>query len=106
MKKTANIYGKIISDQSGNKIILKFYNKPIILKSIAFYGNEIFIKTKKVSMNDKGDYIVYDPIVVPFEPKNNFDLIYSQAGRKIPADLWRNAFYEFQCRYELSSKYY
>ena len=87
-------------DQSGNRIVLRFYNRSIILKSIAFKGNEISIATTKVQVQSNDDHVIYDPIILPEDLLFIKDIMYSPNNRKIPIDLWRNIFYEFKYRYE------
>lgn len=83
---------------SGNNIKLRFFNKPIILKSIAFKGNEISVSTAKVQQ--EGNYfVIYDPIILPKEMEMFKDIMVTPKGRKVPAMLWRNAYYEFMYRY-------
>ena len=88
----------LAKDSSGNNMKLRFFNKPIILKSIAFKGNEISISTAKVQQEDNY-LVVYDPIILPEGMEMFKDIMVSPIGRKIPADLFRNAYYEFQYRY-------
>lgn len=92
-----------VKDDSNNIIKLRFYNKCDILKSIAFKGNEFSFATNKVQeehgYNRSSSLVVYDPIILPkgmdlFEDKN-----ITPKGRTIPADLYRNAYYEFYYRY-------
>lgn len=85
-------------DSSGNNIKLRFYNKPIILKSIAFKGNEFSICTPRVGQ-EGGYFLVTDPIILPKGMNMFKDISISPIGRKVPANLWRNAYYEFMYRY-------
>lgn len=87
-------------DTYGNKIILRFYNRSVILKSIAFRGNNISIATTKVAVQDNDDHIVYDPIILPEGLTLIKDIMYTPKTRAIPIDLYRNALYEFKYRYE------
>lgn len=95
--RTGDIECQIIN--STKSIILKFYNKPQILKSIAFQGNEISISAAKVSEDKQGNYVVYDPIILPKGLEMTENIMFSPKGRKIPIDFYRNAYYEFMCRY-------
>lgn len=95
-------YDEIIGkDQSGNRIILRFFNRPLILKSIAFKGNSISISTSKVIGQDDS-YIIYDPFILPKGLIFDSDIMYTPPGRKIPADLYRNCLYEFMYRYNIA----
>lgn len=87
-------------NQSGNRVVLRFYNRSIILKSIAFKGNEISIATTKVLVQSNDDHVVYDPIILPEGLNLIKDIMYSPKSRAIPIDLYRNALYEFLYRYE------
>ena len=88
-------------DQSGNKVILRFYNGPLILKSIAFQGNKISIATTKVVVQSNGDFVVTDPIILPNNLQFIKDIMFTPPNRAIPVDLYRNSMYEFMYRYEI-----
>lgn len=88
-------------DKYGSKIILRFYVRNPILKSIAFKGNKINIASTKIIVEDNNDHIIYDPIILPKGLTYVKDIIYSPKNRKIPVDLWRNLYYEFMFRYNL-----
>ena len=94
----------ILCDKEGIPIanrymVLRFYNRPVILKSILYEGNKINISCKKISEGRNGVFIVYDPIILPKGLNLRREVVYSPPNRKIPADLYRNALFEFQCRY-------
>lgn len=87
-------------DSYGNNIVLRFYNRSNILKSIAFKGNEISIATNKVLVQNNNDHIIYDPIILPKNLNFTKDIMYSPTNRTVPIELYRNALYEFMYRYE------
>lgn len=87
-------------DSYGNNIVLRFYNRSNILKSIAFKGNEISIATNKVLVQNNNDHVIYDPIILPKNLNFTKDIMYSPTNRTVPIELYRNALYEFMYRYE------
>lgn len=87
-------------DKFGNNFILRFYNRSLILKSIAFKNNEISVAATKVFVQDNDDHIIYDPIILPKGLQLIKDTMYTPTSRAIPIDLYRNAMYEFMYRYE------
>lgn len=93
--KTSEI--KCVND-NGEPILLKFYIKNELLKSIAFEGNKISILTTKVT-ESYNSLMVTDPIIVPKGLELPEEIMYSPPSRAIPADLYRNALYEFLYRY-------
>lgn len=84
----------------GRMICLRFYNRPIILKSILFIGNKINIACQRISEIGNGILVSYDPLILPEGLSLSCDTAYSPPNRSIPADLYRNALFEFQCRYD------
>jgi hypothetical protein len=84
----------------GKLICLRFYNRPLILKSILFTGNKINIACQKISEINGDTLMCYDPLVLPKGLSLDGDTAYSPPNRSIPADLYRNALFEFQCRYD------
>lgn len=100
-EKTQNIICKL-NEQSSQKVILKFYSRPFILRSIAFFGNELNVAASKVLQDKENNYIINDPIILPKGLELYKDIMYTPNTRNIPVDLYRNAYYEFVCRYKLS----
>lgn len=82
-------------------VLLKFYSKSNLLRSIAFKGNKIGISTTKVLQDKEYNYVINDPIILP---NPNFtmdeDIMLTPKTRAIPVDLWRNALFEFMYRYD------
>ncbi len=81
------------------RIILQFYNRPIILKSIAFLENRISIAFSKITETPYGSLRTIDPVILPKGLEFIKDVAVGPKSRQIPADLWRNAYYEFMFRY-------
>lgn len=82
------------------KYILRFYNKNNrLLNSIAFQNNIFSISTSKITEDKLGNFIIYDPIILPKGLDFTEDIMYSPISRAIPIDLYRNALYEFKYRY-------
>lgn len=95
-------YDEILCENTLNntKIVLRFYNRLHLLKSIAFLQNRFNIACNKISELDVEYFVTYDPIILP-NGLDYYNVNYaSPPNRKIPADLWRNAYYEFMFRYE------
>ena len=89
---------KVQEEKTNQKFILRFYYKAPILKSFLFKDNIISFSTSKLL--EENDYIIcYDPIITPNDLLLISDEFVSPPNRKIPADLWRNAYYEFKIRY-------
>lgn len=84
------------------KIIIRFYQRPIILRGILFKGNRINILCPKISETD-GSLLTYDPIIIPDGLKMREDVMITPPNRKIPALLYRNAYDEFKLRYNYES---
>ena len=82
-----------------NIMILRFYNRPIILKSILYPGNRFNIACSKITETQDGFLSCFDPIIIPEGLNHSKKTAYLAPTRSIPADLWRNALFEFQIRY-------
>jgi hypothetical protein len=80
-------------------ICLRFYNRPVILRSILYEGSKINIACRKITELHGDVLSTYDPLVIPNGLDLRKDVAYSPPNRSIPADLYRNALFEFQCRY-------
>lgn len=85
---------------SEQKIILRFYNRPLVLKSISFLNNIINIACNKITEDNYCVLRTIDPIILPRDLDFIKSTYVSPKTRQIPADLWRNAYYEFMYRYE------
>lgn len=86
-------------DGSNNWINLRFYAAPIIMKSIMFEENRINIACRKITEDTNGTLTTIDPLILP-RGLNYFNVkSVGPKTRQIPADLWRNAYYEFMFRY-------
>ena len=84
-----------------NRIVtLRFYNRPIVLKSILFDGNRINVAAQKVTEIREGVLAVANPVILPAGAKMLQDVWYTPPNRKIPADMWRAAMDEFLLRYD------
>lgn len=86
------------------KVVVRFYNKCPILSSIFWQGATVTVSTGKVQELHDGTLVMYDPIVLPRGLDLKQDTMVSPPDRKVPADLWRNAYYEFMCRYHWVSE--
>lgn len=97
--RTSYITCKLINEIPERKVILQFYNPTILLRSIAFRGNLINISTTKVIENNDESFTIINPIILPNGLNLTDDVSISPKSRSVPADLWRNAYYEFMYRY-------
>lgn len=95
-------YWQIASiDKGGVKVLLNFFSKPALLKSIAFEGNVINVSASKVT--EIGiNFSITDPIILPRGLQLIKDIMVMPPNRKIPVMHYRNAYYEFMYRYHLS----
>lgn len=88
-----------MEDSSGSNIILKFYNRPAILKSLLFPGNIFTIACPKITEAYDETLQTIDPIITPAGLDYISTANVGPKSRQIPADLWRNAYFEFMFRY-------
>ena len=91
--------GKPIEDGQ-HDMVLRFYNRPLILKSVLYVGNRFNIACGRVTETREGYLSCYDPLILPKGMDLREDIAYSPPNRAIPADLYRNALFEFQLRYD------
>ena len=100
-KKTWVITGKT---KEGENVRITFYNKPQVLRSIAFPGHKINIAFPKAEF-DKGTYYITDPLILPkgfkIFPYKGYR---SPNPRKIVSLHFLNAYWEFKIRNEFGNK--
>ena len=92
---------KNLDSKISQNIILRFYGKNPLLKTILFKNNKFSISTSKITEDEKNNLIIYDPIILPENLDLIKDIMYTPKSRNIPVDLYRNALYEFHCRYNI-----
>lgn len=90
---------KISDSKTTQLIVLRFYNKTNILKSIAFKSNIISIITNKITEENQNYLVIYDPIIIPEGLNIIKETVYTPDNRSIPVELYRNALNEFIYRY-------
>lgn len=88
--------------RTGQGVIAHFYTAPPILRSIFVPGSVTTIGIQKLKEDSRGVFLTDDPVIFPSELKLNDMVWVSPPDRKVPADLWRNAYHEFQLRYDES----
>jgi hypothetical protein len=102
LEPTKQRYHEMVThDQQGNKIFLRFYGNVALLQQVAFSGNVVDIAAKKIMVLKDGSMVIYDPILLPKDLKFHHEVAYTPPNREIPADLYRNALFEFQYRYSI-----
>lgn len=88
---------------SQNKMYdIRVYSINPVLNSLFIKDNKVNIITTKISFAN-GKNTIYDPTILP----NGLNIISEEwkrpRTRQIPAELWRNAYWEFMYRYELNN---
>lgn len=89
--------------RTGFGIEAQFFSTPAILRSIFLPGwcGRIACSKIREGRNDKV-LNVTDPIILPNDLVMHSEEFVSPPDRKIPADLWRYAYYEFNMRYDMN----
>lgn len=88
--------------RSGQGLIAHFYSVPPVLRSIFVPGAVVHLGLYRIREGKNGVLLTDDPVIFPDGLQMDEMTFVSPPNRSVPADLWRNAFFEFQMRYDTS----
>lgn len=89
---------KICNSSSNQVVLIRFFTKVPLLRSILYKGATINVAASKIRENRDYDWVIDEPIILPEGLDYREDTTVTTIKRDIPADHFRNAYYEFVLR--------